>query len=266
MVDKLSVNRINQFLECPKRYWYYSHSDIQLPEREDPDFFKVGNAVHDSIENTLIKHPDLVSDVEGLLSQFRTEEIDLAYDYGKSNSSQVQDCLEMAAKYIAKYVDEIKHVEDSWSMEYRGIEFRGRADLVADITVEDETLKNVVIDWKTGRVKDESGERLQGGTYLEMYNDKHGSYPEAIEFVYLNEDTKSTHRRIQDGKVQWNDHKNKYWEEIQQYVHKIIKAYQAGNFPAKPESANCYFCNFKFACSDYVGSENLKPHHIEFPL
>jgi RecB family exonuclease len=259
-INRLSASSIKKYKNCPKSFFYKEISDVEPPDEEEPDFFAVGNTVHDTLESVLQEDDVLELSEDELLSRLRDEERSLDYNY--EDSEKVQTCLEFASKYISGYVTDIVSVEDRFEMNVKGIDFVGYADLIADINDRGEDLNDVIIDWKTGKENDEWKERIQGGMYVKMFHEIYGRWPESIQFIYLNEGTRSVHNRIDDGDVMWNDHQNKYWEEIEGDISDISNSAFNDEWEANV-SDSCYFCDYKFACSDYIGSEDCEPHHLE---
>lgn len=262
-LERFSASGLKKFDECPKKFWYYYLSDVEIPETEEPVHFKVGNAVHESIENVLGRDDAELSDANKLYDQFLEEEEEIGYDYGDDQRDKVENCLEIASQFVAGRVEKVHSIEEEMDMEYTLKDFTGYIDLVADVVINDTTFENSIIDWKTGQKNTKREERLQGGTYLEMYYQEYGEYPDALMFVYLDEGDIEFHNRIVDGEVMWNEHENSYWEDVDSVFNSILKANKNDRWVAKPETANCYFCDYKYACPDYTGSEELKPHHIQ---
>ena len=259
-INRLSASSIKKYQSCPKSFFYKEISDIEPPDKEEPEFFSIGNAVHDSLENVLREDGTLDLSEDKLLSRLREEERSLDYNY--DDSKKVQTCLEFAAKYISNYVTNIVSVEDRFEMNVNGIDFVGYADLIGDVDDRGNQLNDVIIDWKTGKENDEWKERIQGGMYVKMFYEIYGRWPDSIQFIYLNEGTRSVHNRVNDGEVMWNNHQNKYWNEIKNHISNITSDAYSGDFEAKPDSSQCYFCDYKFACSDYIGGEELTPESV----
>lgn len=259
-INRISASGIKKYRKCKKQYWYKYFSDIEAPEEGEIEHFEVGNAVHDSIENVLQEEDVTSMSEEELLRTLRDEERSLDYNY--EDSAKVQSCLETAASYISKFVTNITSVEDKMEMDVNGIDYIGYADLISDLFFKEESCNDVIVDWKTGQEIEEWEEKVQGGMYVKMFHEEHGRWPDAIQFVYLNEGNISTHYRISDGEVMWNDYKNEYWDEISKDVSNITNSLYNDDWEANPPD-NCYFCDYKYACGDYVGSEDCSPHHIE---
>ena len=260
-INRLSASSIKKYRSCPKSFFYKEISDIEPPDEEEPEFFSIGNTVHDALEQVLQKNGTLDLSEDELLSRLREEERSLDYNY--EDSEKVQTCLEFAAKYISGYVTDIVSVEDRFEMNINSINFVGYADLIADVDDRGEELNDVIIDWKTGKENEEWKERIQGGMYVKMFHEIYGRWPDSIQFIYLNEGTRSVHNRIDGGDVMWNDHQNKYWKEIEGDISDISNSAFNDEWEAKPESSRCHFCSFKYACSDYVGAEEVQPENFE---
>jgi RecB family exonuclease len=260
-IEKLSASRIKKYQSCPKQYFYDYLSDVEPPEEGEVEHFEIGNAVHDSIEEAL--HEENVLDLKQNDLYDRLKEIESELDYNYSDRKKVETCLEFAAKFINKYVTSITTVEDEMNMEEMGIEFTGFADLIGNVDDGDGELSDVVIDWKTGKENPEWKEKIQGGVYVKMFYEEYGRWPESIQFVYLNEGTRSVHNRISDGEIMWNDMQNEYWDEIKGYISNMTNSAYKGEFEAKP-SDNCYWCDFKYSCEDGGrGAETATPQHYQ---
>jgi CRISPR/Cas system-associated exonuclease Cas4 (RecB family) len=268
-VEELSASGVKSYVECPKQFYLNYLTDVPEPTDGEPEHFRVGNAVHGVIEDVLMEDEWQVGSdeetdtqpAERLFELFmeRVEESDHEY----SDDEKVETCFETASRWITSFVENVNHVEEEWGMERDGIRYRGFADLVADIGM-DELYENTIVDWKTGQESDEWKERIQGGMYAEMHHEIYDEYPDAIVFVYLNEETQSMHKRVQDGKVFWNEQENKYWTEIEKYKNQILRSETLGSWEAKPGQSKCYFCPYKYHCADSgVGAENVTPNQIE---
>jgi CRISPR/Cas system-associated exonuclease Cas4 (RecB family) len=260
-VEELSASGVKTYKQCPKQFWYDYISEIEPVDEGEVEHFQIGNAVHDSLEEVLQSDIDLTNEDE-ILSQLKSEERKLDYNY--DDDSKVSTSFQTASRWISSFVDSVKHVEEKWSIEKDGFEYRGLADLVADLSIGEETYNNSIVDWKTGSENEEWKERVQGGMYAEMHYELYGEYPDAIVFVYLAEETQSVHRRVQDGEVFWNEVENKYWTEIEKYKAQILQSQAVDEWEAKPDQSKCFFCEYKYHCADSgVGAENVGVSEIE---
>lgn len=253
-VTYLSSSAVKKFANCPKSYEYKYVDRYDVPDESDNKFILRGNAVHGVLEELLQSDSDLSNrdNVHDYLVENCSDE------YPSSMSSDVDDSLEMAAKYVANYVDDVRDVEERWEMNHDGIDLVGYADLIDGDTI---------VDWKTGKSEGkEMDERIQASFYIKLFENEYGHLPEKVEFVYLTEGELSTHNRItDDGEVMWNNHQNKYWEEVESIISQIQMAHNRDEWEAQP--GNCYFCSFKYACEDSkIGSENVTKQEIEIGI
>lgn len=271
-ISELSASGIKTFRDCPKQFWYEYLSDVPEPTEGKVEHFEIGNAVHESIEAVLQTDGLKEMDSEELLDVLYSRESELEYEY--DDRKKAETCLKTASRWIASFVKEVKLVEEKWKMERDGLVFKGIADLVADVDMGESLYEDCIVDWKTGQLYDSQEdpekaktqmwkEKIQGGMYAEMFHEKHGRYPDAILFVYLNEEEQSTHARMQNGEVFWNEFENKYWTEIEKYKNRILQAKNDDEWEARPQQSRCYFCPYKFHCRDSgVGAEDASPTEI----
>jgi RecB family exonuclease len=216
----------------------------------------VGNSVHDSAEEYLKNHDVNLSkeDIEDKLV-----EIESNFDYNYDDRNKVENCLSFLAKFISGYVDSVNTVEEKMTMVQNGIDFTGYADLIGDVEG-----VNTVVDWKTGKENPEWKERIQGGMYVKMFHEEYGEWPDSIQFVYLDEGTRSVHNRVDNGEIMWNDYQNEYWDDIKGYISNMTNDAFKGEFEAKPEDSKCYWCDFAMACEDGGrGAETAEPQHYQ---
>ena len=251
----MSASAVKKFNKCPKQYYLRYLHEYQ-PLEDENKYILVGNAVHESCEDVLAEVTSRDSDV--LLSHLWDNDPEY---YSDSESDKVDSCFETAAKYIANYVGEdIQAIEDRWTMDYNGIELVGYCDLVES---------GRIVDWKTGKSEGkEIDEKIQASFYIKLYENEFGELPEQVDFVYLDEGTRSTHNRItDDGEVLWNNHQNKYWDDVEKIINQILKANNQGEWEAKPDSSKCHWCDMKFYCQDSpIGAENVTREHIDIGL
>lgn len=252
MIEHLSASSVKSFSECEKRFFLrYVHPREPL-EEEDNKYIQVGNAVHESIEDTL-KETDS-RNADNLLDKFWQNDPEY---YEESERDKVQSCFETASKYVEKHVgDDIRAIEDRWTMDYDGIELVGYCDVVEN---------GHIIDWKTGKSEGkELKEKIQASFYIKLFENEYGEYPEHVDFAYLDDGTRSTHERFTDGgEVLWNSHQNKYWEDTESIINKILLADNTDEWTPDPERDKCHWCSEKFFCEDGgVGAENVEKRHI----
>jgi len=205
-----------------------------------------------------------------LLSLLRDENRDLGYDYGEDNEEQVQSCLETAAKFISGHVGEVRSIEDRWTVDVEELDltFLGYSDLTAgknQMNDEGEKIgeQDAIFDWKTGKKASPLEEKIQAGVYIELYKEEFGEVPEMFIFVYLKEGEISIHRRVSDDGRYWSKDSNKYFDTVMDYSKQIVRAEMKDDWEAKGSGSDCYWCDYKYLCSDSpIGAENVEVHNI----
>lgn len=256
-ISHLSASALKRFKNCPKSYYLRYMEKYESHQPSSNKYTKLGSSVHESIEETLQEYPSL-RDQEQLLQVMQKKN---KKTYPEEMEDQAQSCFKTASKYISGYVgDDIQAIEDRWTMDYRGIELIGYCDLVEG---------GKIIDWKTGKSDGkEMDEKIQASFYIKLYENEFGELPEQVDFAYIDEGTRSTHKRItDDGQVLWNNSKNVYWEDTEKIINQIINSDNNDEWEATPETGNCHWCEFNLHCADSpFGAEYVDRENIEIGL
>lgn len=233
----LSASRIKTHESCPRRY-KLKYLDDREATKVPSGYGILGSLVHESIENTMIEHPN-ERDRSRLTSLFKQEfyNLERGYDMEHVDSKQRSDgidCLEMAGKYISKQEFELRGIEVRCYYDVKNANLDSRMIGYMDVCTDNE-----IWDWKTGRIRDDTDrdELIQGSVYMAGYHEVYGELPEAIRFVYLKE-----------GKVRSIDPTEENWMEMIRYAQKLMDSKESGEFPAKPEGGKCHFCAYEGWC------------------
>lgn len=236
----LSASRVKTFQKCPRQY-ELKYIEGKPVTKQNKGYGALGALVHEAIENVLVEMLDVDQyDRSDLARRFKREFYDLEesgdYDMSIIDDRQREDgldCLEMAAKYIAKVQPNIRDIEKESIYEIS--RFERNALGYMDVCTENE-----IWDWKTGRIRGEDtlrDEVIQGSMYVAAYHTEYGEMPEAVKFVY-----------IKEGEVRTLDSSRDNWEQMIQYATPLINALDSGDFPARPEESKCYFCGYEQWC------------------
>lgn len=228
----ISASQVKTHSSCPGKWWFNYESD-KPPSKGAKGYRALGSRVHEAIEDCLTAESPPPLDHEkairaGIQNLYREkEEYSLTDDFFEDG---LEYC-ERAAKYIAKHVDSYEEVELRHEYRIKSLDTGVTAiiDLISD---------GRIIDWKTGRVRDETPheEQIQGAIYMAAYYDKYDEPPEEIVFVYLKE-----------NKVRSLDPGDEIWNYMTKYAQKLVMAKESGDFPFEPGDA-CYFCDHEFHC------------------
>lgn len=241
--DYFSASQIKTFKTCPKEYWYKYVSDKD-PAYVEKGYLSLGSAVHETIEAVLLEYPDL-RDRKQLEHKMQTHLENMDHGIPESMVDKAFTCVGNAAHYIAKQED----------LDILGIEAEHKFDVNRPdisypfLAIMDVTTSEGIVDWKTGNVYEDS-ERLQGGVYLAAYANMYGRVPEYVKFVYLKDREVNTYSRTDgNGHEFWSDEKMPDgWQEVIKIAKQLQKAWREDTWPAKPDTAPCYFCDYKNFC------------------
>lgn len=234
----LSASRIKTFEKCQEQY-RLKYIEDREPTKKQKGYGILGGLVHEAIENVLTQNP-LERNKDVLERQFRQEffELEQTDEYDMSLISDKQrsdglDTLPVAAKFISKQ-----------DFDLRGIEVRCYYD-IDNAAVESTVLgymdvctQNEIWDWKTGRIRDDTGrdEVIQGSVYMAGYQQVYGEMPEVIRFVYIKEEKVRTINAGEDE-----------WVEMLDYASNLVEAQEKGEYEASPGD-KCYFCAYEGWC------------------
>lgn len=237
----ISASRIKKHASCPEKYRLRYIAEKESTKMRQ-GYGEIGSLVHESIENVLNNHPN-ERNKNALTSRLKQEfyqleesgEYDMELIDDRQRSTGL-DCLEMAAKWLAKPGQDV---------EFREIEAVCHYDLDGldrtAIGFMDVATQNGIWDWKTGRIRGDETERdeiIQGAVYMGGYHNSYGELPEYIKFVYLKEEKVRT---VTPGE--------EAWEEMLEYARELVKSEQTDTYEPDPEEGKCYFCGWENFCS-----------------
>lgn len=226
----ISASRVKKYKSCPRKYWFRYLTNRE-PTKADKGYRGLGIGVHESIENVLAEDPRLSQN--SLSRKFKREYHDINPRIPDDMYDDGLTYLEVAAKYLAKTSPDI------WDLEKEVLYGLKRPDIDSQIlAIMDVTTDTGILDWKTGRIRDETPveEQIQGAMYMQAYNREYGETPEEINFVYLKEE-----------KVRSLEPSDENWETMLRHARSMVRGVQNNDFKAKP-GGQCYFCGWEGYC------------------
>lgn len=230
--EYISASRIKKFAKCPLSY-KLAYIDGFRDQKIDKGYLALGTAVHEAIEYVLYEDPPF--DASRLSRDFKREYRSRSDDVPESMFDDGLDYLDVAARYVAGNIDDVLDIEakTNFGLERSDIDasFFGYIDL---------TTPTKVIDWKTGKIRDDTAkeEAIQGAVYMMGYHDLYGEPPESVNFVYLKEQTERS-----------LDPSDELWEKMISHASDLVRAMDRDEFPARPGDA-CFWCSSEFSCPD----------------
>lgn len=258
MTDKypLSASQLKTADWCMLQYYLNYLSDYE-PTKGEADHLKLGNLVHDTIENALPR--DVSSANLGVLErrfeavmQDQVDKKGLDRDEDAEIIDDAQRNLGAAARYIRKRCEgtDVDPASSDEPIEITGVEewieyspdrddfqypMRAKIDIVSETSGE-------IWDWKTGSQRDEW---IQAMVYYAAFAAEYGREPERVVFVYLDESDAQN--------VVFNDYTpgREEWEALLEEAKELLAAKESGEFPADVEDkSKCYHCDYEFHCPE----------------
>lgn len=137
-VYDISANRLSILQECPyKLYLYLSHQDTGPV---DTTYINAGNAVHLYME-------DRLNGIENEPQYYKDK-----FNVDESMYERVDTCIENGQKYIGLKGDtELTEFKEFTTPKGREIKLQSRIDFQTSEYEHEGKLKDLVIDWKTGK-------------------------------------------------------------------------------------------------------------------
>jgi len=245
----ISASQLKKWKRCPKSY-EYGYIKEKEETRLSIGYLEVGSAVHETIEEVLTERNN-VTDRSTLEYWF-----DRVYEEGtnenrwgvpQSMKSKGTKALQNAAKFVAEEDIDIVGVEEDCTFRVNRNDidhpFRGIIDIVTPTGI---------IDWKTGSKRPED-EMIQAGVYIAAFTHKYHRVPESVTFVYLKDQLDTTVLQSQ-----WDGQENPLWGDVIAYAKRLLQAKAKNEWPAKPSSSTCYWCDYKGYCVDSkIGVEEV---------
>lgn len=248
----LGYSRIKSYLDCPKMYEYTYVKGL----RDKPNAaMKRGSAYHDTLELMLLykmneeKHCSLKSARKAALA-----------------NTEKHECTDGDREKVLKAVDFYHEnlyeqhrpilVEEMFSIVRGGVKLTGRIDLIHQ---EDAELAKVVdhkfsyAHWNEVRAMEGIQPIIYQWAYEDLYAKDFGLQYGGFQYNILRQFPFSQYQIIDIPPV---DKDKSDWLEEQ--VHQIAKAIQAGIFPPNPKEKQCNWCSHKKLCKPAFYKPNLE--------
>ena len=233
MSYKLSKSKINDYLQCPRKFRYAYINEIETGENE---YFKIGGDVHQIAEDfiKLWQKDDSIDFLDTLY------ELESKYD-----DDYKDHCIHLADFFKEKLTCEGYEVfsteEYLFSEKYN---FSGLADIVLE-----KDGKLTVIDYKTGKSKSARDYVTELCYYKMLVED---AYPDkTVEYaaIYFTKDGKYSELKfIEEDYSAVNCSVTEYNNKIN-LIEKVREKIEAGEFPPKRQYL-CQYCDFKTHCDE----------------
>ncbi|MFC1686646.1 ATP-dependent helicase [Patescibacteria group bacterium] len=237
----LSHRQIDDYLTCPKKYWYVHTLRVPLLRNHAIVF---GSVIHNTIQDFLRdKQKGHLMSSEELKKAYQNHWINEGYLTREHEDQRKKEGIEILEKFYQKEKatkETPLYIEKPFKFSVDGTLVRGRWDRV------DETKEGIELsDYKTSQAKDEKtakrkvSDSRQLRLYALSYQNIYNQIPKAVSLIFLGSDNKGT-KEVTKRDLEKSE------EEIKKAAGGIKK--QA--FKAKPEYQACNYCPFKNICED----------------
>lgn len=231
MSYKLSKSKINDYLQCPRKFRYRYVDEIKVPQNI---YFKIGSDVHQIAEDFInLWRRDKSIDIPKTLL-----ELEAAYegDYRKH-------CIHMAAFFTEKLIDEEYEVfsAEEYLMSER-YNFSGLADIVLE---KDNEL--TVIDYKSGRSHSVKKYVTELCYYKMLIEDIHPDRTVKYAGIFFTKDGKYSELMFDDDDENGMVCTQREYEDKIELMYEVRKRIERKEFNPQRQFM-CKYCDFKKYC------------------
>ncbi|MBI4721422.1 MAG: ATP-dependent helicase [Candidatus Stahlbacteria bacterium] len=265
----LSSTAIDNWLTCPRKYWYINWLKVPTPKHHTLVY---GGAVHTAIERYLFaKHNSRILTIEEVIKIFES-----AWESeGFISLSHEEERFKQGKEVLARFVKEEEGsdtiptlVEEPFHFMVDDIRINGRWDRVdikskisrffrdpdtagqnpkskirKDLYELNEHNEGVIIDYKTGEVEtlDKARGRVRDSIQLPIYAlafmERFGILPTRVEFWFVDTGIRAELKDI-----------SKKTEEAKKTIKKVAQGIRDYDFEPRPKYMSCDFCPCRVIC------------------
>lgn len=185
----LSSTAIDNWLTCPRKYWYVNQLQIPIPKHHAMIY---GFAVHKAIENCLQrKKSGKKIDIEEILNIFKNCWIGEGFISREHEEQRFNRGKEVLKKFIEREKTDVQiptYVEEPFAFLVEDVKISGRWDR---IDIETQNSVGIVTDYKTGEVgtKKKASQRVRDSVQLPIYalayQDRFKELPNIVKFDFI---------------------------------------------------------------------------------
>jgi DNA helicase-2/ATP-dependent DNA helicase PcrA len=246
---RVSYSQLNTYEDCPKKYKYAYV--LRVPSKAHASL-SFGTTIHNTLKDFYTLHKESKEGLEGiveepneekLLELYATHWVSRGYDSKDHEKKRKRSGEKMLREYYKNlYREDQKpyRMEESFSVHVNDSVFVGKIDRIDIVDDSKEKLEVEIIDYKTGKVKNEANIKkdLQLPLYALFAEEKLGLKVVGAKYIF-----------VEHSEVVEVDVSREKKEEAREKVVEIIEEIRKRNFAPTPGYL-CRYCDYNTVCED----------------
>jgi DNA helicase-2/ATP-dependent DNA helicase PcrA len=246
---RVSYSQLNTYEDCPKKYKYAYV--LRVPSKAHASL-SFGTTIHNTLKDFYTLYKESKEGLEGiveepneekLLELYATHWVSRGYDSKDHEKKRKRSGEKMLREYYRNlYREDQKpyRMEESFSVHVNDSVFVGKIDRIDIVDDSKEKLEVEIIDYKTGKVKNEANIKkdLQLPLYALFAEEKLGLKVVGAKYIF-----------VEHSEVVEVDVSREKKEEAREKVVEIIEEIRKQNFAPTPGYL-CRYCDYNTVCED----------------
>jgi DNA helicase-2/ATP-dependent DNA helicase PcrA len=246
---RVSYSQLNTYEDCPKKYKYAYV--LRVPSKAHASL-SFGTTIHNALKDFYTLHKESKEGLEGIVEKPDEEKLLELYDMhwvsrGYDSKDHEKKRKKSGEKMLKEYYKNLYsedqkpyRLEESFSVHVDDSVFVGKIDRIDIVDDSKEKLEVEIIDYKTGKVKNEANIKkdLQLPLYALFAEEKLGLKVVSAKYVFVE------HSEVVEVDVS-KEKKDKAREKVVEIIEEIKKQ----NFAPTPGYL-CRYCDYNTVCED----------------
>jgi DNA helicase-2/ATP-dependent DNA helicase PcrA len=248
---RVSYSQLNTYEDCPKKY-KYSYI-LRVPSKPHASL-SFGTSIHNTLKDFYSLHKDAMEGLTGIVEEPDKEKLLELYDsnwvsQGYDSKAHEEKRRISGKKMLEEYYKNLYSLEqkpysleESFSVHLDDSVFVGKIDRIDVVDDSGKKVKVEIIDYKTGKVKNEANIKkdLQLPLYALFAEEKLGLEVVGAKYIF-----------VEHGEVVEVDVSEERKREAESRVKEIIEDIKDKDFSATPGYL-CKYCDYNTVCEDAI--------------